>query len=454
MLTAIRNNRSLSFYQSIVEPCPQKTDAVPIAGIISPAIGNMTYSTAIYTNDVNQAFSDLVANVSRRGMQYANNTVASRGGLMAENFVADSYNLDATIRRSDTPRATVPEKNSLASPDIEYGDEQASLKFYKDAKSSAMRQSDPGYGDQHRIVPSDQVDDAKAELSKKAQENRAKGRADAAAQQEKTRELVDDRIRGKDGTESTPMTKEQNNDLSKTIKKDKDGNAYVDKAAMDKVMEDTGIKGKVKNAIKKNEIHGLVSAAAIGVGIGFTIGFAVSLAQSGITPDSLKYAFANGGKSGIESGMQSIVGYSIGRTVGQVATNAVNGILSNAGIEITANISKMCTMGVVGTITIAVFSMVQFTKLIYHGENLKSAAIRVGKQALFSFSLLAITVAAQGVFGGPAGIIVSIATGIVVVSYSVIDAAHKRSFAEQCHVATIEEYARLALRNLNEMQFA
>lgn len=167
MLTAIKNNKSLSFYQNIAEPRQRKADSLPIAGMISPAIGSMTYSTVTYTNDVNQAFSDLVANVSRRGMQYANNTVASRGGYMAENFVADSYNLDATIKRSDAPRATVPEENGLSSPDIQYGDEQASLKFYKDAKSSAMRQSDPGYGDQHRIVPSDQVDDAKAELAKK-----------------------------------------------------------------------------------------------------------------------------------------------------------------------------------------------------------------------------------------------------------------------------------------------
>mgnify|MGYP006913013491 CR=1 FL=1 len=97
----------------------------------------------------------------------------------------------------------------------------SSLKFYKDAKSSAMRQSDPGYGDQHRIVPSDQVDDAKAELAKKAQENRAKGRENAATQQEKTRDLIDDRIHGKDGTESTPMTKKQNDDL--TSKTNKEG---------------------------------------------------------------------------------------------------------------------------------------------------------------------------------------------------------------------------------------
>lgn len=76
MLTAIKNNKSLSFYQNIAEPRQRKADLLPIAGMISPAIGSMTYSTVTYTNDVNQAFSDLVANVSRRGMQYANNTVA------------------------------------------------------------------------------------------------------------------------------------------------------------------------------------------------------------------------------------------------------------------------------------------------------------------------------------------------------------------------------------------
>lgn len=230
--------------------------------------------------------------------------------------------------------------------------------------------------------------------------------------------------------------------------------AYVDNEAMDKVMEDTGIKGKVKNAIRKNEIQGLASAVAIGAGIGFTIGFAVSLAQSGITPDSVKYAFVNGGKSGVASGVQSVVGYGIGRTIGQVATNAIEGVLSNAGLEITANISKMCTMGTVGAITVAVFSTVQFVKLIYRGECLKSAAIQVGKQALFSLSLLAISIAAQGMWGGPAGIIVSIGTGIVIVSYTIADAVHQRTFAEECHIKTIEEYGRLALRHLNELQFA
>lgn len=170
--------------------------------------------------------------------------------------------------------------------------------------------------------------------------------------------------------------------------------------------------------------------------------------------DKKENAFVNGGKSGVASGVQSVVGYGIGRTIGQVATNAIEGVLSNAGLEITANISKMCTMGTVGAITVAVFSTVQFVKLIYRGECLKSAAIQVGKQALFSLSLLAISIAAQGMWGGPAGIIVSIGTGIVIVSYTIADAVHQRTFAEECHIKTIEEYGRLALRHLNELQFA
>lgn len=168
----------------------------------------------------------------------------------------------------------------------------------------------------------------------------------------------------------------------------------------------------------------------------------------------LSFYEENGGKSGVASGVQSVVGYGIGRTIGQIATNAIEGVLSNAGLEITANISKMCTMGTVGAITVAVFSTVQFVKLIYHGECLKSAAIQVGKQALFSLSLLAISIAAQGMWGGPAGIIVSIGTGIVIVSYTIADAVHQRTFAEECHIKTIEEYGRLALRHLNELQFA
>lgn len=217
-----------------------------------------------------------------------------------------------------------------------------------------------------------------------------------------------------------------------------DGN-FQNESDANKIDKDRMLQKTNGKRVFRNELRGLGIAAAIGVGVGFTIGFAVSLAQTGITPDSIKYAFVNGGKAGLTSGIQSVVGYGLGRTVGQLASNALEGLLSNIGVEITENITKMCNMGAIGAITIAVFSTVQFIKLIRNGESLKSAAIQVGKQALFSLSLLAVSIAAQGIFGGPAGIIVSVSIGIIFVTYSVADAVHQRHYSEWLRVYMIEK---------------
>lgn len=217
-----------------------------------------------------------------------------------------------------------------------------------------------------------------------------------------------------------------------------DGN-FQNESDADKIDKDKMLQKTNGKRVFRNELRGLGIAAAIGVGVGFTIGFAVSLAQTGITPDSIKYAFVNGGKAGVTSGIQSVVGYGLGRTVGQLASNALEGMLSNIGIEITENISKMCSMGAIGAITIAVFSTVQLIRLIRNGESLKSAAIQVGKQALFSLSLLAVSIAAQGIFGGPAGIIVSISTGIIFVTYAITDAIHQRHYSKWLRVYMIDK---------------
>ncbi len=201
----------------------------------------------------------------------------------------------------------------------------------------------------------------------------------------------------------------------------------------DKILKKTNAK-----RVLKNEFRGVSIAAAIGVGIGFTIGFAISIAQSGVTPDSIKYAISEGGRTGAVSGIQSVVSYGIGRTIGQLATDAVEGMLSNLGVNITENISRMCGMTAVGAITIAVFSTYQFIKLKRDGIVTREAAIQIGKQALFSLSLLAVSIAAQGIFGGPAGLIVSISTGIVFITYSIVDITHQRKMSEKIRVYMID----------------
>lgn len=191
--------------------------------------------------------------------------------------------------------------------------------------------------------------------------------------------------------------------------------------------------------VLKNEITGLGIVAAVGVGVGFTIGFATSLAQAGITPDTLRNSIVEGGKMGVSAGLQSAISYGIGRTVGQIATMQAQGVLSNAGVMITDNVAKMINMGVVGAITITVFSLWQIVKLINAGNSLKTAMITMGRQALFSMSLLAVSIVAQGVWGGPAGIIVSTSIGILVIAYGLADTVHKRTFSEQIRVYAINK---------------
>lgn len=197
---------------------------------------------------------------------------------------------------------------------------------------------------------------------------------------------------------------------------------YIDK---DKMLKKTN-----GRRVFKNEALGIGAAAVIGAGIGMTLGFAISLAQSGVTPESLKYALAEGKRAGVSSGFQSVIGYGIGRTFGQAAASGLEGILSNAGMSITENISKMCNMGVVGAITITVFSAYQFAKLRHDGMATKEAAVQVGKQAFFSLSLLAVAIAAQGIWGGAAGLVVSISTGIIFITYSIADIVHQRHYSQ------------------------
>jgi len=195
-----------------------------------------------------------------------------------------------------------------------------------------------------------------------------------------------------------------------------------------------------RKRVFKNELRGLGLVAAIGAGIGMTLGFVSTLAQMGITPDSLKYALAEGIKSSTESGFLSVVGYGVGRTIGEVATNALTGVINNLGVNITQNLSKIISMGSVGTLSIMTFSVYQFIKLKIKGVATKEALIQTGKQTLFSLSLLAASMAAQGIFGGSAGIITSVGVGLIMISYSIANSIHQRYLAEEILVYTINKY--------------
>lgn len=435
MISAIKNNRSLTFYQT---PCWNFEDNLSLSDFAEKAVittqnSAIATSTSMQTSTINRAYLQIKSSVIDRGLRYANNSAESRGGYMAENWQAETYNFDATIKKVPT-RAAVPAETKLASADIVVDNQQEySLKYLKDAKASANAQTNPGYKNQKLLVPTDQLEEAKQVLQNRSDLNTKKGRYDAADIQRDAIDRLTDRVTGPGGIKSTPLSKEQDIKLAKAIK----SNESTNEEAIDDVLRETGLTKKKNISIKKNEIQGISTAIAIAAGIGLTIGFVTTLARAGVSPESIKAAAINGAKSGTEASAMAAVGYGIGRTIGEKATQT---ILSNIGVSATTNISKMVNMGVVGVLTISVFSIYQFTKLKIQGIATKEALLHVGKQAVVSLSILALSIAVQGVYGGAAGMIVSTGIGLILITYSVVDSVHQRRFAERIREYTIEKY--------------
>lgn len=413
------------------------------SGIFSPVLAANSYAIGIQTTNITEKFSLLKKNLASLGEKYANNTFVSRSGFMAEKWHEGTYNLDSAIKKSST-RATMLRSNAKASADIIYdNNKEASLKYYKDASSSAKAQTNPNYGDQARIVPSDQVSEVKSVLKKIADHNLLKGRGNAAEIQNKTEILIDDRIRSGEKVTSTPLSKKDSLELAKAIRKDENGNVFVDKKQMNNVLKDNGVIKKVNSAIIKNELKGIGIAAAIGLGTGFAIGFLVGLAQNGLNPDSIKHAFTSSVEVAGESAILATGSTILGRTIGDVASKAFTDLVLNSSGKniaenIAHNISKMCNLGVVGSLTIMAFSVYQFAKLKLGGYSTKESLLRTGKSAMLSFSVLLISIVAQGIYGGSAGIVVSIVAGVIVTGISVRRMVRNRKIAERITLHSIE----------------
>ena len=102
------------------------------------------------------------------------------------------------------------------------------------------------------------------------------------------------------------------------------------------------------------------------------------------------------------------------------------------------NIGKMCAMGGVGGLMIVVSSVYQFVKLKLAGYSTKECLIRVGKNALVSIVTLGLSIAAQGIWGGYAGIIVSISGAVIIVSANLIMSIHDKNVRERIAVYLVD----------------
>jgi hypothetical protein len=382
MLVTLKNNRSLSFYQpTSIGQNPALTSAYT-GGIGSVALANASMATATTTDSFNNQLNG-----------FLNSLNAERERLAQKVAQGLSRDLSYTGARSDG--VSLAWKYEKA--DVEMGG-SGSANWDKgqqsEISSTGKVRGAEGYHQQNVADhPEQQANPDNIKFYEDKQQHLDKGH------------------RGDWKNESNePMT---------------------DKNQM---LNDTNTK-----RVFRNELRGLGIAVAIGAGVGLTIGFAVTLARQGVTPESLKLALIEGAKGGVEAGIMSAASYGVGRTIGELATKAVAGLLENLGVTITDNISKMCGMGVIGGMTIVIFSAYQFIKLMRQSVATREALLQVGKQALFSLLLLAVSIAVQGMWGGPAGIIVSVSIGIILISYAIGTSVHRRHFAETVRVYMIDK---------------
>ncbi len=170
-----------------------------------------------------------------------------------------------------------------------------------------------------------------------------------------------------------------------------------------------------KKRIFLNELTGLGLSIGIGFGIGFTIGFLVTLAQNGISSESLRNAAIVGVKTGKESAFISMISYTISRGIGEIVSNTLQGVLNNLGLTITDNIIKLSNIAAVGTLSIVIFSIYRFIKLKMEGYNTKECLFRIGKTAIISVASLIISLSVGSIMGvGFASAVVSLGVSVLI----------------------------------------
>lgn len=469
---SVRTNtaqESLFRGMEVLEETPgDAPDIIAVSTISVPIVANHTHITHTrligamnahqadirqtygHFRDVRAAQRRMCNKIVARGVNYKYNSVQSRGGYMLENAQAESFNVDAIIRRSPA-RAYVPASNKAGSPDIVVTDSVGKIlnfsdKFYESASKSARAQTDPHLEGQVKIVPKDQLADALTSLERRAHREELRGRPVAAKRQRDTAIALTDRIEV-DGVESVMLTKKNAHDLAKAMTVDKNGVAMVDMMKIDAVLDETGITEKVKTAVKQDaahieeqkgeivktrktcvraEIKGAATAAGIAALTTAAATVTIKLIENGVSLKTLHTAVVNGVQSGTEGGGVALGVYGATRTAGAALSNAAANVLTSAGVTVTANVTAGVGVGIMGMVATTAVSAYTFAKLKSQGASTREALGATGKNAAVSIGVTLSAGVTTLAFGAAAGAAVSAVAGIGMIGFSLIKAFRNR----------------------------
>ena len=222
-------------------------------------VNTSTLSSEAYVGHIDDSIQKLVKDIN--SLDGTKQDAEILKGFVAEFWVADTFNIDAAVKRSGN-RATVVGSTDFASADVsvDFGKDY-SLKFYKNAKGSVdsqlknfrqaynmylsktkmqnpltfeeylnthgyLNNSNDSlmsiYKDQGRIIPADQLDEARTYLERKiATESSKEGASRKAVLKnyKETYKNLSDRIIDEEGVESRPLARDEAKEIAEIAKK-------------------------------------------------------------------------------------------------------------------------------------------------------------------------------------------------------------------------------------------
>lgn len=264
-------------------------------------------------------------------------------GFVAEIWHSGTFNADSAVHHS-VATAKAPDVNTYASADVEFGGSRASLKYYKDAKSSYAAQSETPYErymhlkakaekagksyesleeflgkrkikkeDMHKsmyqgqakLIPTNQLLDAQNLLDKKIAVAQANGKLDQVARYKEVQVTLTDILSDKKGNKSIPLSREYAQRLTRAAK---EGN--LDQELLKECGLDINQLVTAKDIMSEAFSAGL-SAAVISfvIGIAPTIidGISMLVSEGEIDPK----LFAEMGYKGLSSAARGFINGSI-----------------------------------------------------------------------------------------------------------------------------------------------
>lgn len=205
-----------------------------------------------YIDDINDKITELVKNIN--DYKGKKTQVAQLKGNVAEDWHAGTLNINAALN-GEKGVANVPKSNDYAFADIKVGDQKYGLKYYKTASDSAKAQSisyfekyneykikhpnvsfdeylkskgikdrdilnDPIYNGQMRVIPSDQLSEAKEWLRLKIEKEQLT-RPEQVKRYQDTYDKLTSIIEDNKGNKSIELTKNDAEELARLGKEGK-----------------------------------------------------------------------------------------------------------------------------------------------------------------------------------------------------------------------------------------